>query len=67
VVEGVQVRDDVGPDEGGEGLLRPSWPHGEFSFVHTLNLASKGNLYTYTAETIGGRRVQRFRVVGRHH
>jgi sugar lactone lactonase YvrE len=30
-----------------------------------LDLDSKGNLYT--AETIGGRRVQRFRVVGRHH
>jgi sugar lactone lactonase YvrE len=36
---------------------------GEFSYVHTLALDSKGNLYT--AETIGGRRVQRFRVVGR--
>jgi sugar lactone lactonase YvrE len=30
--------------------------------VHTLDLDSKGNLYT--AETIGGRRVQRFRVTG---
>jgi DNA-binding beta-propeller fold protein YncE len=44
---------------------RPGHMAGEFSYVHTLDLDSKGNLYT--AETIGGRRVQRFRVVGRHH
>jgi hypothetical protein len=44
---------------------RPGHMAGEFSYMHTLNLASKGNLYT--AETIGGRRVQRFRVVGRDH
>jgi hypothetical protein len=34
---------------------RPGHMAGEFSYMHTLNLASKGNLYT--AETIGGRRV----------
>jgi DNA-binding beta-propeller fold protein YncE len=42
------------------------WPGhlaGEFTFVHTIDADSKGNLYT--AETIGGRRVQRFQVVGR--
>ena len=44
---------------------RPGHMAGEFSYVHTLDLDSNGNLYT--AETIGGRRVQRFRVVGRHH
>jgi DNA-binding beta-propeller fold protein YncE len=44
---------------------RPGHMAGEFSYVHTLDLDSKGNLYT--AETIGGRRVQRFRVVGRDH
>ena len=42
---------------------RPGHMAGEFSYVHTLALDSKGNLYT--AETIGGRRVQRFRVDGR--
>jgi DNA-binding beta-propeller fold protein YncE len=44
---------------------RPGHMAGEFSYVHTLDLDSKGNLYT--AETIGGRRVQRFRVAGHHH
>jgi len=41
---------------------RPGHMAGEFTYAHTLALDSKGNLYT--AETIGGRRVQRFRVVG---
>jgi hypothetical protein len=50
-----------------DGTMRTSygWPGhlaGEFTFVHTLDADSKGNLYT--AETIGGRRVQRFEVVG---
>jgi DNA-binding beta-propeller fold protein YncE len=50
-----------------DGTTRTSygWPGhlaGEFTFVHTLDADSKGNLYT--AETIGGRRVQRFEVVG---
>jgi hypothetical protein len=36
---------------------------GEFTYVHTLDIDSRGNIYT--AETIGGRRVQKFRVVGR--
>jgi hypothetical protein len=35
---------------------------GEFTYVHTLDVDSRGDIYT--AETIGGRRVQRFRVVG---
>lgn len=42
------------------------WPGhlaGEFTFVHTVDADSKGNLYT--AETVGGRRLQRFQVVGR--
>jgi DNA-binding beta-propeller fold protein YncE len=33
---------------------------GEFTFVHSLDIDSKGNLYT--AETIGGRRLQKFTV-----
>jgi hypothetical protein len=41
---------------------RPGHMAGEFSYAHTLALDSKGNLYV--AETIGGRRIQRFRVVG---
>jgi NHL repeat len=49
-----------------DGTTRSSygWPGhlaGEFTFVHTLDADSRGNLYT--AETIGGRRVQRFKVV----
>jgi hypothetical protein len=42
---------------------RPGHMAGEFSYVHTLDVDSKGNLYT--AETIGGRRVQKFRVESR--
>jgi NHL repeat len=38
----------------------PGHMAGEFTYVHTLDIDSRGNLYT--AETIGGRRVQRFRV-----
>jgi DNA-binding beta-propeller fold protein YncE len=41
---------------------QPGHMAGEFTYAHTLAVDSKGNLYT--AETIGGRRVQRFRVVG---
>jgi DNA-binding beta-propeller fold protein YncE len=41
---------------------RPGHMAGEFSYAHTLALDSKGNLYV--AETIGGRRIQQFRVVG---
>lgn len=41
---------------------RPGHMAGDFTFVHTLDLDSHGNLYT--AETVGGRRVQRFRVLG---
>jgi DNA-binding beta-propeller fold protein YncE len=40
---------------------QPGHMAGEFTYAHTLALDSKGNLYT--AETISGRRVQRFRVV----
>jgi sugar lactone lactonase YvrE len=39
---------------------RPGHMAGDFTFVHTLDLDSRGNIYT--AETVGGRRVQRFRV-----
>jgi sugar lactone lactonase YvrE len=31
---------------------------GDFTFLHTVAVDSKGNLYT--GETVGGRRVQRF-------
>jgi DNA-binding beta-propeller fold protein YncE len=37
---------------------RPGHLAGEFTYVHTVDMDSKGNLYT--AETIGGRRLQRF-------
>lgn len=47
----------------GNTLGRYGWPGhmaGEFTYVHTLDADSKGNVYT--GETIGGRRVQRFEV-----
>lgn len=43
---------------------RPGHLAGEFTFVHTLAADSKGNIYT--AETIGGRRIQKFKVTGAH-
>jgi DNA-binding beta-propeller fold protein YncE len=35
---------------------------GEFSYLHSICVDSKGNIYT--AETIGGRRIQKFRLLG---
>jgi DNA-binding beta-propeller fold protein YncE len=44
------------------GIGRPGhWP-GEFTYLHTLSIDSKGNLIA--AETINGRRVQRFKMTG---
>ena len=40
---------------------QPGHSAGQFTYVHTLAVDSKGDLYS--AETIGGRRVQRFQVV----
>ncbi len=40
------------------GFGRPGHMAGDFTFLHTVVLDSKGNLYT--GETIGGRRIQRF-------
>lgn len=42
---------------------QPGHMAGEFTFVHTIDADSRGDLYT--GETISGRRVQRFKVVGR--
>lgn len=42
---------------------RPGHMAGEFTFLHTVAVDSKGNLYT--AETIDGRRIQKFRPVGK--
>jgi DNA-binding beta-propeller fold protein YncE len=44
---------------------RPGHMAGDFTYVHTLDLDSGGDIYT--AETIGGRRVQRFRAEARGH
>jgi hypothetical protein len=44
------------------GIGRPGHMAGEFTFPHTAALDSKGNLYV--AETIGGRRHQKFLKVG---
>jgi DNA-binding beta-propeller fold protein YncE len=41
---------------------RPGHQAGDFSYVHTVAVDSKGNLYL--AETINGRRLQKFRRVG---
>jgi hypothetical protein len=40
------------------GFGRPGHMAGDFTFLHTVSLDSRGNLYT--GETIGGRRVQKF-------
>ena len=40
------------------GLGRTGHMAGEFTFLHSVAIDSKGNLYT--GETIGGRRIQRF-------
>jgi hypothetical protein len=46
----------------GQGILagfgRPGHSAGEFTFLHTVAADSKGNLYI--AETVGGRRIQKF-------
>ena len=39
-------------------LARPGLQAGQFTFLHSVALDSKGNLYT--GETINGRRVQKF-------
>ncbi|HBY98046.1 MAG: hypothetical protein M5U01_29000 [Ardenticatenaceae bacterium] len=52
--------------ESGEllaGFGRSGHMAGEFTFLHTVAADSKGNLYT--GETIDGRRVQKFKAVGR--
>lgn len=56
------LRRDGGGVVGSFG--RPGHMAGEFTFLHTVAVDSKGNLYT--AETIDGRRIQKFRPVGRH-
>lgn len=44
------------------GFGRPGHAAGEFTFLHTVSIDSRGNLYT--GETINGRRIQRFVKVG---
>jgi DNA-binding beta-propeller fold protein YncE len=41
---------------------RPGHMPGEFTYIHTIAMDSKGNLYT--AETVGGRRLQKFKAQG---
>jgi hypothetical protein len=43
-----------------DGFGRPGHMAGEFTFLHMLAVDSKGNLYA--GETIGGRRIQKFRL-----
>ena len=43
-----------------DGFGRPGHGVGEFTFLHMLAVDSKGNLYA--GETIGGRRIQKFRL-----
>jgi hypothetical protein len=40
------------------GFGQPGLHQGQFTFLHSVNLDSKGNLYT--GETINGRRIQKF-------
>ena len=46
----------------GQGILagfgRPGHQAGEFTFLHTVTVDSKDNLYI--GETVGGRRIQKF-------
>jgi DNA-binding beta-propeller fold protein YncE len=42
---------------------RPGHMAGDFTYVHTVDVDSRGDIYT--AETVGGRRVQRFLVEAR--
>jgi len=44
------------------GFGRPGHQAGEFTFLHTVSVDSKGNLFT--GETINGRRIQKFVKVG---
>jgi hypothetical protein len=44
------------------GFGRPGHQPGEFTFLHTVATDSRGNLYT--GETVGGRRVQKFKLDG---
>jgi hypothetical protein len=44
------------------GFGRPGHMAGEFTFLHTVTLDSRGNLFT--GETINGRRIQKFVKVG---
>ena len=44
------------------GFGRPGHMAGEFTFLHTIAINSKGDLFA--GETIGGRRVQKFKAVG---
>jgi hypothetical protein len=51
--------------ESGEllsGFGQPGHNAGEFTFLHTVAVDSRGNLYT--AETVDGRRIQKFKPVG---
>ena len=41
---------------------RPGHQAGEFTYLHSICVDSKGNIIT--AETIGGRRVQKFKLIG---
>ncbi|HEX4598905.1 MAG TPA: beta-propeller fold lactonase family protein [Burkholderiaceae bacterium] len=44
------------------GFGRPGHMAGEFTFLHMMAVDSRGNLYA--GETIGGRRIQKFRLQG---
>jgi len=44
------------------GVGRPGHKTGDFTYLHTLAIDSKGNLIT--GEVINGRRVQKFKMVG---
>jgi DNA-binding beta-propeller fold protein YncE len=44
------------------GFGRPGHMAGEFTFLHTVSVDSRGNLFT--GETVGGRRIQKFKPAG---
>jgi len=55
-----RIRRTASAPEGNFG--RPGHMPGEFTYIHTIAMDSKGNLYT--AETVGGRRLQKFKAQG---
>jgi hypothetical protein len=67
VINEIDEQIDVVERAGGQALGsfgRPGHQVGEFMHAHTMALDSKGNIYV--GESVDGRRVQKFKLVGSH-